>query len=117
MIAASWRTTTHAEIEPGIGMSAGAGVTEDFAKEKGMKVRVGKFPFRANGRAVANEDVEGVVKFVADAETDRILGAGVIETSQLIALPALLTFLEHMRQGAALKSFIQDHRDTLAQLR
>jgi len=66
---------------------AGAGVTEDFAKEKGMKVRVGKFPFRANGRAVANEDVEGVVKFVADAETDRILGAHILAhaASELIA--------------------------------
>jgi dihydrolipoamide dehydrogenase len=66
---------------------AGVGVTEDFAKEKGMKVRVGKFPFRANGRAVANEDVEGVVKFVADAETDRILGAHILEhtASELIA--------------------------------
>src|SRR5215470_10428333 len=51
---------------------AGVGVTEDQAKEKGLNVRVGKFPFRANGRALANEDVEGVVKFVADAETDRI---------------------------------------------
>ena len=66
---------------------AGAGVTEDFAKDKGMKVRIGKFPFRANGRAVANEDVEGVVKFVADAETDRILGAHILAhaASELIA--------------------------------
>jgi len=66
---------------------AGVGVTEDFAKEKGMKVKVGKFPFRANGRAVANEDYEGVVKFVADAETDRILGAHILShaASELIA--------------------------------
>jgi dihydrolipoamide dehydrogenase len=66
---------------------AGVGVTEDFAKEKGMKVRIGKFPFRANGRAVANEDVEGVVKFVADAETDRIVGAHILAhaASELIA--------------------------------
>src|SRR5437762_576265 len=66
---------------------AGAGVTEDFAKEKGMEVRIGKFPFRANGRAVSNEDVEGVVKFVADAETDRILGAHILAhaASELIA--------------------------------
>ena len=53
---------------------AGVGITEDQAKEKGMNVRVGKFPFRANGRALANEDVEGVVKFVADAETDEFWG-------------------------------------------
>lgn len=66
---------------------AGVGVTEDFAKEKGMNVRIGKFPFRANGRAVASEDVEGVVKFVADAETDRILGAHILAhaASELIA--------------------------------
>jgi dihydrolipoamide dehydrogenase len=66
---------------------AGVGVTEDFAKAKGLKVRVGKFPFRANGRALANEDVEGVVKFVADAENDRILGASILShaASELIA--------------------------------
>ena len=66
---------------------AGVGVTEDFAKEKGLKVRVGRFPFRANGRALANEDVEGLVKFVADAETDRILGASILShaASELIA--------------------------------
>jgi dihydrolipoamide dehydrogenase len=66
---------------------AGVGITEDFAKEKGMNVRIGKFPFRANGRAVANEDVEGLVKFVADAETDRILGAHILAhaASELIA--------------------------------
>lgn len=79
------------EVIPGIIYTnpelAGVGVTEDFAKEKGMKVRIGKFPFRANGRAVANEDVEGVVKFVADAETDRILGAHILAhaASELIA--------------------------------
>src|SRR5204863_8264919 len=66
---------------------AGAGLAGDMAKEKGMNVRVGKFPFRANGRAVANEDYEGIVKFVADAETDRILGAHILShaPSQLIA--------------------------------
>src|SRR5437764_2630772 len=36
---------------------AGVGITEDQAKEKAMNVRIGKFPFRANGRALANEDV------------------------------------------------------------
>ena len=68
---------------------AGVGITEDQAKEKGMNVRIGKFPFRANGRALANEDVEGVVKFVADAETDKILGAHILQhaASELIAEP------------------------------
>src|SRR5438874_550957 len=79
------------EVIPGIIYTnpelAGAGLTEDMAKEKGMNVRVGKFPFRANGRAVGNEDYEGIVKFVADAETDRILGAHILShaASELIA--------------------------------
>jgi dihydrolipoamide dehydrogenase len=66
---------------------AGVGLTEDQAKEKGIEVRIGKFPFRANGRALANEDVEGMVKFVADAKTDRILGAHILQhaASELIA--------------------------------
>ena len=66
---------------------AGVGLTEDQAKEKGMDVRIGKFPFRANGRALANEDVDGMVKFVADAKTDRILGAHILQhaASELIA--------------------------------
>ncbi len=70
------------EVIPGIIYTnpelAGVGLTEDMAKEKGIDVRIGKFPFRANGRAVANEDYEGVVKFVADAKTDRILGAHIL---------------------------------------
>ena len=48
---------------------AGVGLTEEQAKEKGIDYRVGRFPFRATGRAVANEDLEGVAKFIADAKT------------------------------------------------
>src|ERR1700704_538085 len=66
---------------------AGVGLTEDQAKEQGIDVRIGKFPFRANRRALANEDPEGMVKFVADAKTDRILGAHILQhaASELIA--------------------------------
>src|SRR5438552_2061019 len=66
---------------------AGVGLTEDQAKENGIDYRVGKFPFRANGRALANEDLDGMVKFVADAKTDRILGAHILQhaASELIA--------------------------------
>src|SRR6266513_430402 len=57
---------------------AGVGLTEDQAKGQGTDVRIGKFPFRANSRALCSEDVEGMVKFVADAKTDRILGAHIL---------------------------------------
>src|SRR2546429_1099349 len=66
---------------------AGVGLTEDQAKEKGIDVRIGKFPFRANSRALCSDDVEGMVKFVADAKTDRVLGAHILQhaASELIA--------------------------------
>ena len=62
---------THPEV-------ASVGLGEDLAKEKGIDVRIGKFPFRANGRALASDSAEGFVKLVADAKTDRLLGAHVI---------------------------------------
>ena len=66
---------------------AGVGLTEDQAKEQRIDVRIGKFPFRANSRALCSDDVEGIVKFVADAKTDRILGAHILHhlASELIA--------------------------------
>src|SRR5437016_2806436 len=66
---------------------AGVGLTEEQAKEKGIDYRVGRFPFRANARAIANDDLDGIVKFVADAKTDRILGAHILQhaASELIA--------------------------------
>ena len=66
---------------------AGVGLTEEQAKEKKIDYRVGRFPFRANARAIANDELDGMVKFVADAKTDRILGAHILQhaASELIA--------------------------------
>jgi dihydrolipoamide dehydrogenase len=66
---------------------AGVGLTEDQAKEQGIDARIGKFPFRANSRALCIDDMEGMVKFVADAKTDRVLGAHILHhlASELIA--------------------------------
>lgn len=57
---------------------AWVGKTEDELKEKGIKYRIGKFPFKANSRARTNADADGFVKFLADPETDKILGAHII---------------------------------------
>ncbi|RAL20243.1 dihydrolipoyl dehydrogenase [Lujinxingia litoralis] len=62
---------THPEV-------ASVGKTEQALKEAGIKYKTGKFPFKANGRARALNDTEGFVKILADAETDRILGAHII---------------------------------------
>lgn len=66
---------------------AGVGLTEEQAKEKGIEVKIGRFPFRANGRALANDDADGMVKFIADAVTDRLLGAHILHhaASELLA--------------------------------
>jgi dihydrolipoamide dehydrogenase len=66
---------------------ASVGLSEDEAKDRGIAVAVGSFPFRANGRALAMEEREGQVKIVADARTDRILGAHILgpRASDLIA--------------------------------
>jgi dihydrolipoamide dehydrogenase len=57
---------------------AGIGQTEEQLKVDGKKYKVGQFPFRANGRAVAGMDIDGFVKILADAETDEVLGAHMI---------------------------------------
>jgi dihydrolipoamide dehydrogenase (EC 1.8.1.4) len=66
---------------------AGVGLTEEQAKEQGLEVAVGTFPFMANGRARALGEKDGQVRIVADARTDRILGAHIVgpRASDLIA--------------------------------
>ncbi|MCB1051298.1 MAG: dihydrolipoyl dehydrogenase [Acidobacteria bacterium] len=54
--------------------AASVGKTEEELKENGIPYKAGSFPFRANSRARCVEDVEGFVKILAHAETDRILG-------------------------------------------
>ena len=53
---------------------ASVGITEEQAKQRKLDYRVGKFPFMANGRAKAMDETEGIVKILADAKTDRVLG-------------------------------------------
>ena len=59
---------------------AWVGLTEDEAKKAGRKVGVGKFPWAASGRAIANARDEGFTKLIFDAETHRIVGGGIVGT-------------------------------------
>ena len=54
------------------------GYTEEELKEKGTAYKVGKFPMKALGRARASMDTEGMIKVIADAETDELLGVHMI---------------------------------------
>jgi dihydrolipoamide dehydrogenase len=65
---------THPEV-------ANVGLTEDALIQEGRAYKVGKFMFMGNGRAKANFATDGFVKLLADANTDRILGAHIIGPS------------------------------------
>lgn len=66
---------------------AAVGFTEEQLKEQGRKYKIGKFPFLASGRARASMDTDGLVKVLADADTDEILGVHMIgpRTADMIA--------------------------------
>lgn len=66
---------------------ASVGLTEDQAREAGFDPVVGKFPFRASGRALSLGETDGWTKVVADRETDKVLGVHMIgpEVTELIA--------------------------------
>jgi len=80
----NWRavpaaTFTHPEI-------ASVGMTETEAKTEGRTVKIGRFPFRAHGRNIADGETTGFVKIVGDATTDQVLGVHIIgaKASELI---------------------------------
>jgi dihydrolipoamide dehydrogenase len=59
---------------------AWVGLTQDEAKKQGRKIGVGKFPWAASGRAIANGRDEGFTKILVDEETHRVVGGGIVGT-------------------------------------
>jgi len=57
---------------------ASVGISETQAKQRGYEVRIGRFPFRVNGKAIASGETTGFVKTVFDAKTGALLGAHMI---------------------------------------
>ena len=77
---------------------ATVGLGEDAAKAKGVAITTGRFNFAANGRALANDAADGYVKIIADAKTDRILGAQILGAgaSEMVA-----EVVAHMEYGGS----------------
>jgi dihydrolipoamide dehydrogenase len=75
---------------------ASVGLTEAAAKASGRALKVGRFPFKVNGKAIASGETEGFVKTVFDAETGQLLGAHMIggEVTEMIQGFALAMTLE-----------------------
>jgi len=76
---------THPEL-------ATVGLTDEEAKVKQIAIKVGKFPFSANGRARSIDETDGLVKIIAEAATDRVLGVQILgpHASDLIAEAAMV---------------------------
>ena len=65
---------------------ASVGITEAQAKEQGREIKVGRFPFKVNGKAIASGELEGFVKTIFDAKTGALIGAHMIgaEVTEMI---------------------------------
>jgi dihydrolipoamide dehydrogenase len=88
---------------------AAVGLGEDAAKAKGIDVRVGKFFFAANGRAIAADAADGFVKIIADAKTDRILGAQIIGRGASELISEVVTHMEYGGSAEDLGRTIHAH--------
>jgi dihydrolipoamide dehydrogenase len=71
------------------------GLSEEQLKERGIEYKSGKFPFMANSRARANGDTDGFAKILADAKTDRILGAHILGPDAGTMIAELVLAMEY----------------------
>ncbi len=88
---------------------ASVGLGEDAAKARGLSVNVGRFNFAANGRAISGDATDGFVKVVADARTDRILGAQIIGRGAGELISEIVTHMEYGGSAEDLGRTIHAH--------
>ena len=88
---------------------ATVGLGEDAAKAKGIKVNIGKFNFAANARAHANDAADGFVKIIADATTDKILGAQILGKNAGELISEIVTHMEYGGSAEDLGRTIHAH--------
>ncbi len=88
---------------------ASVGLGEDQAKAAGLSVNVGKFNFAANGRAIAADAVDGYVKIIADAKTDKILGAQILGRNAGELISEVVTHMEYGGSAEDLARTIHAH--------
>ncbi|MEW7848911.1 dihydrolipoyl dehydrogenase [Massilia aurea] len=88
---------------------AWVGLTEDEAKQKGIKVEKGHFPWNASGRAVANGRDEGFTKLLFDAETHRIIGGTIVGTHAGDMIGEIALAIEMGADGVDIGKTIHPH--------
>ncbi|WP_282610982.1 dihydrolipoyl dehydrogenase [Pelagibius sp. Alg239-R121] len=88
---------------------ASVGLTEDAAREAGHKVKVGRFPFAANGKAVALGEKSGLVKTVFDEVTGELLGAHLVGPEVTELIHGFVTAIGHETTDEHLLQLIYPH--------
>jgi dihydrolipoamide dehydrogenase len=88
---------------------ASAGLTEDEAKARGRPYKTGRFPFSANGRARTMAETTGFVKFIADAETDELLGAHMIGPNVSDLMPEVVLGMEYRASSEDIGITVHSH--------
>ncbi|GAA0250429.1 dihydrolipoyl dehydrogenase [Rhodanobacter caeni] len=88
---------------------AWVGVTEREAKEKGLKVGVGKFPWAASGRAIGIDRTEGFTKLIFDEQTHRIVGGGIVGVNAGELISELALAIEMGSEAADIALTIHPH--------
>lgn len=88
---------------------ASVGLGEDGAKAKGLAVNIGKFNFAANGRALSADAADGFVKIIADAKTDKILGAQILGRGAGELISEIVTHMEYGGSAEDLGRTIHAH--------
>ena len=88
---------------------ASIGLGEDAAKAAGLAINVGKFNFAANGRALANDATDGFVKIIADAKTDKMLGAQIVGKGAGELISEIVTHMEYGGSAEDLARTVHAH--------
>ncbi|MBI3716811.1 MAG: dihydrolipoyl dehydrogenase [Betaproteobacteria bacterium] len=88
---------------------AWVGKTEQQCKAEGIAVKTGQFPFMANGRALGQGEPGGFVKIVADAATDRVLGAHIIHAHASELIQELVTAMEFKAAAEDIARIVHGH--------
>ena len=88
---------------------ASVGISENTAKEQGIEVKVGKFNFIANGRAIASDATDGFVKVIADKATDQLLGIQIIASSGSELIASAVAHMEYAGSAEDLARTIHAH--------
>ena len=88
---------------------AWVGKTEQQLKAEGVEVKAGQFPFMANGRAQGQGETGGFVKIIADAKTDRILGAHIIHAHASELIQELVVAMEFKAASEDIARIVHGH--------